>query len=97
MDTSLPAVFGAGVLSFASPCVLPMVPIYLATLAGVSVSALTEVPQRGRLMARALAFSLGLSVPFVLLGLAASTAGRVLLQHRTGAAYVGVTVHGDVR
>ena len=89
MDTSLPAIFGAGVLSFASPCVLPMVPIYLATLAGVSTSSLTDAPPRGRLMARAAAFSAGLSVPFVLLGLAASTVGRAMLTHRAEAALAG--------
>ena len=72
MEPSLPAVFSAGVLSFASPCVLPMVPIYLATLSGATVSALSQDPPRGRLVLRASAFALGLAVPFVLLGLAAS-------------------------
>lgn len=82
MEPSLPAVFGAGVLSFASPCVLPMVPIYLATLAGGSVASLTEDPPRGKLIARASAFAMGLSVPFVLLGMTASTLGRALSAHR---------------
>lgn len=82
MDPSLPAVFGAGALSFASPCVLPMVPIYLATLSGASMSTLTQDPPRGRLVLRASAFALGLAVPFVLLGLAASSAGRAFASHR---------------
>ena len=57
MEPSLPAVFGAGLLSFASPCVLPMVPIYLATLSGASVSALAHDPPRARLVLRASAFA----------------------------------------
>lgn len=89
MEPSLPAVFGAGVLSFASPCVLPMVPIYLATLAGGSVASLSEAPPRGRLVARASAFAAGLAVPFVLLGLTASTLGRALSAHRGTLSLVG--------
>ena len=89
MEPSLPAVFSAGVLSFASPCVLPMVPIYLATLSGATVSALSQDPPRGRLVLRASAFALGLAVPFVLLGLAASGAGRLLAAHRASLAIAG--------
>lgn len=89
MEPSLPAVFGAGVLSFASPCVLPMVPIYLATLAGGSVASLSEDPPRAKLVARASAFAMGLSVPFVLLGMTASTLGRALSAHRGTLSLVG--------
>ncbi|MFO0624563.1 MAG: cytochrome c biogenesis protein CcdA [Polyangiales bacterium] len=92
MEPSLPAVFGAGVLSFASPCVLPMVPIYLATLAGASVSSLAAEPPRRRLVLRAASFALGLAVPFVLLGMAASAAGRVLSAHRGALSLVGAAV-----
>jgi cytochrome c-type biogenesis protein len=92
MEPSLPAVFGAGVLSFASPCVLPMVPIYLATLAGASVSSLSAEPPRSRLVMRAASFALGLAVPFVLLGMAASVAGRALSAHRGTLSLVGAAV-----
>lgn len=89
MEPSLPAVFGAGVLSFASPCVLPMVPIYLATLAGGSVASLSADPPRAKLIARASAFAAGLAVPFVLLGMTASTLGRALSAHRGTLSLVG--------
>ena len=89
MDPSLPAVFGAGALSFASPCVLPMVPIYLATLSGSSVASLSGDAPRGRLVLRALAFALGLAVPFVLLGMAASSAGRSFASHRNALSIAG--------
>ncbi len=68
----------AGVLSFLSPCVLPIVPPYLAFMAGASMD---EAEDRGRpRMLRAAAFFvLGLSTVFLLLGLAASALGRALL------------------
>lgn len=66
-----------------------MVPIYLATLSGASVATLSRDPPRARLVLRALAFALGLTVPFVLLGLAASSAGRLLTAHRTSLAIGG--------
>ena len=82
MTFSFPALFLAGVLTFLSPCVLPLVPIYLATLAGSSASALRDGSRGKRLFGATLAFSLGLSVVFITLGLAASAVGRTLSGHR---------------
>ena len=82
MSFSFPALFLAGVLTFLSPCILPLVPIYLATLAGSSATALRDGSRSKRLFAATLAFSLGLSVVFVTLGLAASAVGRTLSGHR---------------
>ncbi|SEN28449.1 cytochrome c-type biogenesis protein [Loktanella fryxellensis] len=71
----------AGLLSFLSPCVLPIVPPYLAYMGGVSVSDMdTTAAARRRVMLAALMFVLGLSTVFLLLGLAFSTLGRALLQ-----------------
>lgn len=88
MDLSLLSIFGAGLLTFASPCVLPLVPVYLATLAGGAV----EQTTRGRLFLVATAFSLGLSSVFVGLGALASTLGGVLLQHRTSIVVVSAVL-----
>jgi cytochrome c-type biogenesis protein len=67
------------VLSFLSPCVLPVVPPYLCFLAGVGLKELTGegagAPPRGRLMGMALAFVLGFSTVFVALGATASSLG----------------------
>jgi cytochrome c-type biogenesis protein len=82
MNFSSPALFLAGVLTVLSPCVLPLVPIYLATLAGGSATALRDGSRGKRLFAATVAFSLGLSVVFVTLGLAASAMGRTLSGHR---------------
>ena len=73
----------AGFLAFFSPCVLPMVPFYLSYLAGVSVSELgtgggLSAEARMRLVVRTVAFALGVTTIFMLLGLAASGLGRGL-------------------
>lgn len=71
----------AGVLSFLSPCVLPIVPPYLAYMGGISMGEMREggAAARRRVMLPALFFVLGLSTVFLLLGFAASVAGRFLL------------------
>jgi cytochrome c-type biogenesis protein len=78
----LPGVFAAGLLTFLSPCVLPLVPIYLGLLAGASVAEVRRGGGRARLVATSLAFSLGLGTVFVALGLAASSAAALLAEHR---------------
>lgn len=65
----------AGLLSFLSPCVLPVVPAYLTFLTGLG---LEEDAPRGRVLAHASAFVLGFGAVFVLLGLSASALGRLL-------------------
>ena len=71
----------AGILSFLRPCVLPVVPPYLAYMGGVSVNEMeAQTAARKRVLIAALFFVLGLSTVFVLLGLAFSTMGRALLQ-----------------
>ncbi|MBN2575410.1 MAG: sulfite exporter TauE/SafE family protein [Deltaproteobacteria bacterium] len=82
MSFSIPSLFLAGLLTFLSPCVLPLVPIYLAMLAGTSAAAVREGEGRGRLVAGTIAFALGLALVFVTLGLAASAVGRALSGHR---------------
>ena len=70
----------AGLLSFLSPCVLPIVPPYLAYMSGISMRDLTE-DRRGpsRATLPALFFVMGLSTVFLLLGFAASGLGQVFL------------------
>lgn len=72
--------FTAGVLSFLSPCVLPLVPSYIGFLTGLS---LDEMSSRRRVaFTHALAFVLGFSLVFLVLGASATALGRVLNYHR---------------
>lgn len=74
----------AGVFSFLSPCVLPIVPPYLAYMSGVSVTELNEQGNaRNKAILPAVFFVMGLSTVFLLLGFAASAAGRAFLQYQS--------------
>jgi cytochrome c-type biogenesis protein len=79
MTFSFPVLFAAGVVSFASPCVLPMMPLYLGTLASGNVG--PEASTR-RTLAVAVAFAAGLSTVFVALGAFAGPLGAALVGHR---------------
>lgn len=84
----------AGVLSFLSPCVLPIVPPYLAYMGGISMKELNQGARRGPLMA-ALFFVLGLSTVFLFLGFTASAFGAFFLSNaETFATLAGVIVMG---
>ena len=70
----------AGVLSFLSPCVLPIVPAYLAYMAGISVQDLNSTTSNSRkVLVTSVAFVLGLSTVFIFLGAAVSALGRLVL------------------
>ena len=73
----------AGVISFLSPCVLPIVPPYLAYMSGVALTDLTGSQQgRARAVVPALFFVLGLSTVFLFLGFTASAIGSMFLQYQ---------------
>jgi cytochrome c-type biogenesis protein len=94
-DVSLIAAFVAGVLSFISPCVLPLVPGYLSFISGVSLDSMRTAPAGATAPAAAtpaagrhvffasLAFVLGFSAVFMALGAAASTIGAALMERLT--------------
>lgn len=80
LDVSLGAAFLAGLLSFLSPCILPLVPPFLCYMAGVSAADLAagESAPRGRVMTAALAFVAGFTTVFVALGATASALGKAV-------------------
>ena len=82
-DLTLTGVLLAGLLSFLSPCVLPLVPPYLAYMAGTSVASMTGEERRfnGPVLAAAIFFVLGFSTIFVLLGAGASSVGGLLRRY----------------
>src|SRR5260370_8598194 len=83
-DVSLVLAFAAGLLSFLSPCVLPVVPGYTLMLSGIAMEQLRngEAKSSG-LFSSALAFVAGFSVVFISFGASASAVGSFLRQNRT--------------
>jgi cytochrome c-type biogenesis protein len=87
---------GAGLVSFLSPCVLPLVPGYLSYVAGHSLEELRDRPaMRARAVPLALSFILGFALVFMILGASATALGGALLQWRYELGLVaGVIVTG---
>jgi cytochrome c-type biogenesis protein len=82
-DVSLAGAFLAGLISFLSPCVLPLVPGYISMLSGISVEQLRQGEQpKSSLFSSALSFVLGFSVVFIGFGASASAVGGFLRQNR---------------
>lgn len=83
MEVSIFAAFLAGLVSFLSPCVLPLVPGYISMLSGIGVEQLKEgkAPRAG-LLSSALAFVIGFSVVFVGFGASASAVGAFLGENK---------------
>ena len=90
---SLAAAFLAGLVSFISPCVLPIVPGYLSFISGVNVTQFKEggAPRDlvRRIVLTSLAFVLGFSTVFVALGAAATYVGSLLQEHKRLLGMVG--------
>jgi len=82
-DVSLAGAFIAGLISFLSPCVLPLVPGYISMLSGIGVEQLRQGEQpKGGLFSSALSFVVGFSVVFIGFGASASAVGGFLQQHK---------------
>ncbi|MEW6033269.1 MAG: cytochrome c biogenesis protein CcdA [Chloroflexota bacterium] len=105
MDTLTPLVaFVAGVLSFVSPCVLPLVPVYIGNLAGSAVMTPESQPDRSTFF-QALAFVTGFSVVFISLGALAGLlgwldSGHLNILRMVGGAFLilaGITMTGILR
>ncbi|CUH66444.1 Thiol:disulfide interchange protein DsbD precursor [Thalassovita gelatinovora] len=87
----------AGLLSFFTPCILPMVPFYLCYMAGISMSelrsdgAIAPGAQR-RLILSSIFFALGVSTIFVLLGMGATALGQAFVQWKQPLSYIAAAV-----
>jgi len=84
-NVSLLTAFLAGLLSFISPCVLPLIPGYISFISGESIQALKNSEEiknsRQKVILSSLFFVLGFSFVFILLGASATTIGRFLLKY----------------
>ena len=92
-DVSFPLAFLAGVLSFLSPCVLPLLPSYVSFITGISFEDLTEGVDRKRIryltITNSLSFIFGFSVVFMGLGASSSVVGRFMFEYQEWIRIVG--------
>jgi cytochrome c-type biogenesis protein len=81
---SFPAAFLAGLLSFFSPCVLPLIPAYFTFITGYSLEELTEgnIEIRKKVILSTISFVLGFSVVFILMGGSASYLGGLIYKYK---------------
>lgn len=89
---NLPGIFSAGLaglLSFISPCVLPLIPAYLSFISGASVAELGSGSARSRVFVRSLAFSVGFTLAFTILGIAFS-GGAMFVGRGQASLYIGI-------
>ena len=75
--------FVAGLISFLSPCVLPIVPPYIAYMSGVALTEIENRKGRQKIVFTALFFVLGLSTVFIFLGFSASAIGAIFFEYQT--------------
>ena len=80
-NISLLVAFGAGLASFLSPCVLPLVPVYLASLCGPEIFGPKANKVRMPIFLHSLSFVIGFSIVFILLGAGAGLAGFAISTH----------------
>jgi len=92
-DVSFSLAFFAGLLSFLSPCVLPLVPSYISFITGVSFEDLKSKDDRKRIrfltITNSLAFIAGFSLIFVALGASSSVVGRFLFEYQDWIRIIG--------
>ena len=82
VGTTVVAAFAVGLVSFISPCVLPLVPGYLSAISGVSFAELSEGRRRADVLGPSLLFCLSFGVMFVALGMTATGLGQTLSDNR---------------
>lgn len=81
-NISLFFAFTAGILSFFSPCIFPLIPAYVANLTGSHIQTGKVVVSKRILMFRSIYFILGFSIIFMLMGASASALGQLFSEHR---------------
>jgi cytochrome c-type biogenesis protein len=81
-DISILLAFSAGLLSFLSPCVLPLVPAYISYLTGSSIEDLKNDKAKLFTLYKSFGFVLGFSIIFILMGVSITSLGQLLITHK---------------
>ncbi len=91
-DISILLAFSAGLLSFLSPCVLPLVPAYVSYLTGSSIEELKDGKSKLSALYKSFGFVLGFSIIFILMGVSITSLGKLLITHKDLFRKVGGTL-----
>lgn len=78
---TLPLAFAAGLVSFVSPCVLPLIPVYVTYLTGTGLDPEASGGQRKTLLYNGTFFVLGFTIVFIVMGMGVSAIGRLFTEH----------------
>ncbi|KAJ53086.1 cytochrome c-type biogenesis protein [Clostridium tetanomorphum] len=81
-DISLILAFASGVLSFLSPCVLPLVPMYLTYLTGTALEDINKQKDKITVIYKAIGFTIGFSIIFILMGVSITSLGKIFIANR---------------
>lgn len=81
-NVSIMVAFSAGLLSFLSPCVLPLVPAYMSYLTGSSIATAENGQDKVKVLKRSLGFVIGFSIIFILMGASITLLGKIFLQNQ---------------
>ncbi len=81
-DISILLAFSAGLLSFLSPCVLPLVPAYISYLTGSSIKELKDGKTKLFTLYKSFGFVLGFSIIFILMGVSVTSLGKLFITHK---------------
>ena len=88
-NISFAVAFLAGLLSFVSPCVLPLVPSYLGFITGMSYDQLSNNRSRKAVLVPAVMFTVGFSLVFLAMGASATLLGQLLIRYQSWIARIG--------
>ncbi|MBU3160737.1 cytochrome c biogenesis protein CcdA [Clostridium frigoris] len=91
-DISILLAFSAGLLSFLSPCVLPLIPAYVSYLTGSSIEELKNDKTKLFTLYKSFGFVLGFSIIFILMGLSITSLGKLLITHKDLFRKIGGTI-----
>lgn len=75
--------FSAGLLSFLSPCVLPLVPAYVSYFTGITIKELDDKKAKINILYKSIGFVIGFSIIFILMGASITTLGKLLIKNQS--------------
>lgn len=81
--------FSAGLLSFLSPCVLPLVPAYISYLTGMAIEDINDNKAKVSLMYKSIGFIIGFTIVFLIMGASISSLGKLFAAHQIALKKVG--------